>query len=280
MKPDIYVAEWSAKKIKIWKKHTPIRNLSLSLSAHFRLQRREVDWEKVPFVPRPSLISDPITAFGKRQPRNQEKKSILDRINRESIKPSQDVLNRPIQPYISARDATRNRVMSEVRRVTELRDAGGSAALVTDRFNMDNVLPRLHNTAGVKTPHRHLFFVEPSKYWDALNDINETNNIIYIYTIYFILVIIIINVIRNSLLDDRLESIVSHASLVFVVEDRHMLLSFLCFVVVVLPSNLDNSWPTIHHKFCLIISKAPIWKDIVGISFRTCFNFFLLTSHK
>lgn len=128
------------------------------------LQRREVDWEKVPFVPRPSLIADPITAFGKRQPRNQEKKSILERINREAIKPSQEVLNRPIQPYISARDATRNRVRSEVRRVTQLRDGGGSAALITDKFSMDNVLPRLHNTAAVKTPHRHIFFVEPSKY--------------------------------------------------------------------------------------------------------------------
>lgn len=129
-----------------------------------KFQRREVDWEKVPFVPRPSLIADPITAFGKRKPRNEEQKSILDRINREGIKPNQEVLNRPIQPYISARDETRNRVRSEVRRSADIRAAGGSAALITDKFSMDNVLPRLHNTASAKTPHRHVFFHEPSKY--------------------------------------------------------------------------------------------------------------------
>lgn len=128
------------------------------------LQRREVDWEKVPFVPRPSLIADPITAFGKSKPRNEVKQSILQRINREGIKPSQEVLNRPIQPYISARDATRSRVLGEVRRNANIREGGGSAALVTDKFSMDNILPRLHNTAAVKAPHRHIFFVEPSKY--------------------------------------------------------------------------------------------------------------------
>lgn len=128
------------------------------------MQRREVDWEKVPYVPRPSLIADPITAFGKRKPRSEAKVSILDKINRAGIKPSQEVLERPIHPYISARDETRNRVLSEVRRNADIRDGGGSAALVTDKFNMDNVLPRLHNTAAVKAPHRQVFFTEPSKY--------------------------------------------------------------------------------------------------------------------
>lgn len=93
-------------------------------------------------MPRPSLIADPITAFGKRKPRNEEQKSILERINREGIRPNQEVLNRPIQPYISARDETRNRVLSEVRRSADIRAGGGSAALITDKFSMDNVLPR------------------------------------------------------------------------------------------------------------------------------------------
>lgn len=118
----------------------------------------------MPFVPRPSLIADPITAFGKSKPRSEEKRSILERINREAIKPSQAVLDSPIQPYISARDATRNRVLSEVRRTADVRDAGGSAALITDRFSMDNILPRLHNTSAVKAPHRQVFFVEPAKF--------------------------------------------------------------------------------------------------------------------
>jgi len=33
-----------------------------------RTKRTPIDWEKVPFVPRPSLISDPVTAFGVRRP--------------------------------------------------------------------------------------------------------------------------------------------------------------------------------------------------------------------
>lgn len=109
----------------------------MNQSPNTKFQRREVDWEKVPFVPRPSLIADPITAFGKRKPRNEEHKSILERINREGIKPNQDILNQPIQPYISARDETRSRVLSEMRRYTaDTRGAG------TDKFSMDKILPR------------------------------------------------------------------------------------------------------------------------------------------
>lgn len=131
------------------------------------LQRREADWEKVPFVPRPSLVADPITAFGKRNPNGKgtTKTSILDPINRARIKPSQEVLNRPIQPYISARDATRNKVLGEVRRFSEIRNAGGSMAACTDRASMDILLPRLHNTSVVKTSHRQVFFTEPSKHY-------------------------------------------------------------------------------------------------------------------
>lgn len=139
-------------------------SLSLSFPICTKLQRREVDWEKVPFVPRPSLIADPITAFGKRKPRAEAQVSILEKINREGIKPSQAVLDSPIHPYISARDATRNRVNSEVRRNADIRDGGGSAALITDKFSMDRILPRVHNTAAVKAPHRQVFFYEPSKY--------------------------------------------------------------------------------------------------------------------
>lgn len=128
------------------------------------LQRRDVDWEKVPFVPRPSLIADPITAFGKRKPRSEEQVSILTQINRAGIKPKAEILERPIHPYISARDSTRNRVLTEVRRNADIRDGGGSAALVTDKFSMDKILPRVHNTAAAKNPHRHVFFCEPSKF--------------------------------------------------------------------------------------------------------------------
>lgn len=123
-------------------------------------QRREVDWEKVPFVPRPSLIAEPITAFGKKRPRHQDRPNILDPIQRANIKPSAEVLARPIEPYVSARDVTRNRVAQELRRNIELRQAGGCAAITTDARSMDVVLPRLHHTAAVKPVHRHICWVE------------------------------------------------------------------------------------------------------------------------
>lgn len=118
----------------------------------------------MPFMPRPSLITDPITAFGKRRPHYEEKRSILVRNNYESIKSKEEILNRPNQPYVSARDSTRNRVLSEVRRNAAIREGGGSAALVTDKFNMDNVLPRLHNSADVKSPRRRVLFILPSQF--------------------------------------------------------------------------------------------------------------------
>lgn len=115
-------------------------------------------------MPRPSLVADPITAFGKRKPKHEERVSILDRINREAIRPSQEVLNRPLKPYISARDATREKVFAETRRMIEIRDAGGSIAASTDRNSMDMLLPRLHGTAPVENERRRIFFYEPSKY--------------------------------------------------------------------------------------------------------------------
>jgi len=130
----------------------------------YSVTRREVDWEKVPFVPRPSLVADPITAFGKSKPKSEERVSILTPINRAAIRPIPESSLRPIQPYISARDSTRNKVLSEVRRSSELRSAGGSMAASTDRQSMDIILPRLHQTAPVKNAHRRIFFVEPSKY--------------------------------------------------------------------------------------------------------------------
>lgn len=127
------------------------------------LQRRDVDSEKKSF--RPSLVADPITAFGKRKPITQERDSILTPINRAAIRPKPEGTLRPIQPYISARDATRNKVLSEVRRSSEIRNAGGSLSASTDRQSMDIILPRLHQTAPVKEAHRRIFFVEPSKYY-------------------------------------------------------------------------------------------------------------------
>lgn len=122
------------------------------------LQRRHtpLDWEKVPFVPRPSLVADPITAFGKReivQPR-QNKLYILTPQGRASIKPSQVVLSQPIKEYISARDTTRAKVLSAVKRQDLILDYGAERAALPDRQHMDVVLPQLHRTMPVREKTR------------------------------------------------------------------------------------------------------------------------------
>jgi hypothetical protein len=125
-----------------------------------------VPWDKTPFVPRPSLIADPITAFGKKKPKDQPKKrsSILDKINREAIKPDQKILNSPIEPYISTRDRTRERVLGEVRRQEQSRSGYGGNPLMTSKDSMDVVLHRLHKTSPAQYTHRHVIFSEPTIY--------------------------------------------------------------------------------------------------------------------
>ncbi|XP_035779236.1 uncharacterized protein LOC118459701 [Anopheles albimanus] len=102
--------------------------------------RRGVDWEKVPFVPRPSLIPDPITAFGKRQPRHQGRVSILEAINREGIEPDPRILARPIDDYRSPRDLNRERIANELHRREHNRATGHT----TDADSIDTLLRRVH----------------------------------------------------------------------------------------------------------------------------------------
>ncbi|XP_037947210.1 uncharacterized protein CG45078 isoform X3 [Teleopsis dalmanni] len=117
--------------------------------------RTPVDWEKCPYVPRPTLIADPVTAFGARRPeREYRKKSILDPINRAAIKPSYRVLNEPIKPYVPARDKNRERVLDMVRQHIETVEAGGNTAARTARDSIDTVLPRLHRAASESLPVR------------------------------------------------------------------------------------------------------------------------------
>lgn len=130
----------------------------------FFLQRRDVAWEKVPFVARPSLIADPITAFGKRHTGFEERKresSILERINREAIKPKPESYLRPLEGYKSPRDETREKVMKELNRYQTIRDAGGIASITTDPQSMDLLLPKLHGKSdrNIREPHRRPYFV-------------------------------------------------------------------------------------------------------------------------
>lgn len=107
-------------------------------------QKREIPWEKVPFVPRPSLVPDPVTAFGKRDPKKSLKKDklITDPLERAKIRPKE--LLSPIKPYVSARDATREKVFSEILR------EGLAPSELPSSSSMDIVLPRLHKVAEVK----------------------------------------------------------------------------------------------------------------------------------
>lgn len=105
-------------------------------------QKREIPWEKVPFVPRPSLVPDPITAYGKRKDKREvkeEKKLICSPSERAKIKPKE--LLAPPKPYVSAREATRERVFHAIQR-----EGLGQNAL-PNSDSMDVILPRLHKVA-------------------------------------------------------------------------------------------------------------------------------------
>lgn len=123
----------------------------------YTVTRRGVDWEKVPFVPRPSLVPDPVTAWGKSQPRKQAHVSILEAINREGIEPDPRILARPIDDYLSPRDRNRCRILNESIRQEHARATGHSS----DLDCMDTVLRRLHREAPVKPERRHVIFFEP-----------------------------------------------------------------------------------------------------------------------
>lgn len=127
------------------------------------IQRRDVTWEKVPFVPRPTLVADPVTAFGKRATKSESKheSSILERINREGIKPKPESSLRPLTDYKSPRDITREKVHKEIEHIKRLRESGGVASYMNDSQSIDVVLPRLHGKSkqNLREPHRRPFFV-------------------------------------------------------------------------------------------------------------------------
>lgn len=91
----------------------------------------------MPFVPRPSLVPDPITAFGKRKTtedifRPSRGAKILLPSERAKIKPA--VLLDPPKPYQSVRDLNREKILSSIQ-------------LQRQNEAMDVILPRLHKVA-------------------------------------------------------------------------------------------------------------------------------------
>jgi hypothetical protein len=120
-----------------------------------------VPWEKVPFVPRPSLVADPVTAFGKRASKfDGKRENILERINREGIKPKPESSLPPLTDYKSPRDLTREKVQREIAHMQRLRESGGVSSYMNDSQSIDVVLPRLHGVSQqtVREPHRRPYF--------------------------------------------------------------------------------------------------------------------------
>ncbi|KAG5667312.1 hypothetical protein PVAND_015297 [Polypedilum vanderplanki] len=123
--------------------------MKITQSSLLHIQRREVPWEKVPFVPRPSLIADPVTAFGKKKSllpeaeNKQRQGSIVQQLKRE-VKPAPESSLRSLEEYKSPRDKTRERVLNEIHRQQRIRESGGLGSYFTDSQSMDMVLPRLH----------------------------------------------------------------------------------------------------------------------------------------
>lgn len=106
---------------------------------------------------RPSLIADPITAFGKRKPNEigggaRREVSIVQRLKAE-IRPKAESQLRPLQPYKSPRDETRDRVANEILYQQRVRDSGGITSYQTDKQSLDVVLPRLHGATAKRRPY-------------------------------------------------------------------------------------------------------------------------------
>lgn len=128
----------------------------------------------MPFVPRPGLIADPVTAFGKRKSRQDvaaiaatrrpAPPSILEPRNIAAIKPDQRVLEAPIKPYISAREKNRNRILNMVDKYFTTVEAGGAVASGSSKTSIDVILPKRHKSIVEQTYHRRPFFYEPLKF--------------------------------------------------------------------------------------------------------------------
>jgi hypothetical protein len=102
------------------------------------------------------LIADPITAFGKKKSLNpdqpKQEGNLVQRLKMEVKAAPQSKLS-PLEPYMTPRDQTRERVQSEIYRQQRLRESGGLTSYFTDSQSMDKVLPRLHGKSG-NTPTR------------------------------------------------------------------------------------------------------------------------------
>lgn len=121
--------------------------------------QRAGDWEKVPFVPRPSLVPDPVTAFGRRT-RPGARRSVLEPVTKQNIPPLPEAKLAPLAPYVSPRDRTRERVLASI----GMRERAYAAdPLATPRDHMDLVLASAHGLPQ-HAGRRHVFYSNYATY--------------------------------------------------------------------------------------------------------------------
>lgn len=147
----------SPTQLIVEKRNGPNIHLRIYLSTHY-LQRRDVNWDKVPFVARPSLIADPITAFGKRKTLNPDQPArregfCVQRLKAE-IKPKPMSSLRPLETYKSPRDLTRDKVANEILYHQRYRESGGLTSYCTDKNSLDVVLKRVHGSSSLPREFR------------------------------------------------------------------------------------------------------------------------------
>lgn len=117
------------------------------------------DWEKVPFVPRPSLVPDPVTAFGRRT-KPGTRASVLDPVTKQNIPPKPESKLAPLAPYVSPREQTRARVLSTVGQRERAFEAD---PLGTPRDHMDVLLAQAHGRP-LHAAHRHVYYSNYATY--------------------------------------------------------------------------------------------------------------------
>lgn len=117
------------------------------------------DWELVPYVPRPSLVPDPVTAYGRRT-RPGVRGSVLEPVVKQNIPPLPESKLRPLAPYVSPRDRTRERALAAVGQRERAFEAD---PLGTPRDHMDVVLAQAHGRPQ-KAPHRHVYYSNYASY--------------------------------------------------------------------------------------------------------------------
>lgn len=110
-------------------------------------------------MPRPSLVPDPVTAFGRRS-RAGARPSILDPVVRQNIPAKPESKLAPLAPYVSPRERTRARVLAAVGQRERAYEA---EPLGTPRDHMDVVLAQAHGQPQ-RAAHRHVFYSNYASY--------------------------------------------------------------------------------------------------------------------